>query len=50
MQNNTSDMSKETAAALCKILFTKEDLTPEEKYLIAKDYLEFENTLKKNVK
>ena len=44
--NNSGDMSKETAAALYKMLFSKEDLTPEEKYLIVKDYLEFEKTLK----
>jgi hypothetical protein len=39
-------MSKETAAALCKMLFSKEDLTPQEKILILKDYAEFESKLK----
>ena len=39
-------MSKETAAALFKMLFSKEDLTTEEKILILKDYAEFENKLR----
>lgn len=40
------DMSKETAAALFKMLCTKEVLTPQEKILIVEDYVKFENKLK----